>query len=196
MKKELPVRKHLRLKGYDYSRNGLYFLTFCVKDGHEMLGNAVGRDALGAPCTRLSEHAGKRGIPDMPPYPYIELDAPSYIQLSEYGKIIHKEIEETHLYYKNVIIDKFVVMPNHVHLIVSIQNEDGNGAPGASRPTNALVPNIVGILKRKTNKLYGFDMWHVSYHDRIIRDEAEYHTKWRYIDENPVRWAEDEYYKK
>jgi hypothetical protein len=38
-------------------------------------------------------------------------------------------------------------------------------------------------------------MWQTSYHDRIIRDEEDYLTKWQYIDENPVRWAEDEYYR-
>ena len=50
--KKLPIRKHPRLKGYDYSQNGAYFITFCVKDGHEMLGRVVGRDALGAPLMR------------------------------------------------------------------------------------------------------------------------------------------------
>ena len=33
----LPKRKHIRLKGYDYSQNGLYFITICVKDKHEIL---------------------------------------------------------------------------------------------------------------------------------------------------------------
>lgn len=40
--KELPVRKNIRLKDYDYSQNGCYFITMCVKDRHEMLGKIVG----------------------------------------------------------------------------------------------------------------------------------------------------------
>ena len=54
--KELPVRKHPRLKGYDYSKNGVYFITFCVKDRHEMLGQInVGRGIQTAQ-KRFSQH--------------------------------------------------------------------------------------------------------------------------------------------
>ena len=100
------------------------------------------------------------------------------------------------MYYDNIIIDKFIVMPNHVHLIVLVTNKNDkeNGAPRASRPTTALIPNIVGVLKRKTNKTYGFKMWQDSYHDHIIRDETEYRRIWQYIDENPTHWTEDEYF--
>ena len=163
MQKELPARKHPRLKGYDYSSNGAYHITMCVEDRHEMLGTIVGRDALGAPCI---------------------------VELSEYGKIVHKEIEDTPSYYKNVFIDKFTVMPNHIHMIILITGE--NGAPRASRPTTALIPRIVSILKKKTNKMFGFNIWQDRYHDRILRNEEEYQTRWRYIDENPAKWAEDE----
>ena len=75
MQKELPVRKHPRLKGFDYNSNGAYFITFCVKDRHEMLGRIVGRDAPGAP----------------------------FVELSEYGKTIYNEITETPLHYKDII---------------------------------------------------------------------------------------------
>ena len=164
MKDSLPIRKHPRLKGYDYSQNGAYFITICVKDRHKMLGRIVGRDAPGAPC---------------------------YVELSEYGQVIYKEIEDTPLYYENITVEKFVVMPNHIHMIVLI---NGNGgAPRASRPTSAWIPKMIGIIKRKTNKANGFNMWQTSYHDHIIRDEEEYLRIWKYIDENPIRWNEDEF---
>ena len=164
MQRELPVRKHPRLNGYDYSSNGAYFLTFCVKGRHEMLGQIVGRDAPGAP----------------------------FMRLSEYGIIIKKEIEETHLHYTNIIVDNFVIMPNHVHMILILSNDDG--APRAARPTNALVPNLISIMKKKTNKKYGFSMWQTSYHDHIIRNEADYQRIFQYIEENPIKWQEDRYY--
>jgi len=164
MKKELSTRKHPRLKGYNYSGNGAYFLTFCVKSRHEILGEVVGRDALGAP----------------------------EIRLSEYGNIIKLEIEKINFYYKNVIVDKYVIMPNHIHIILLINNNDG--APRASRPTNAMIPNIIGILKRKVNKIYGFNMWQRSFHDHIIRNEEEYRQIWQYIDTNPQNWENDCYY--
>ena len=71
--RELSVRKHPRLKEYNYNKNGAYFITFCVEGAHEMLGKVVGRDAPGA----------------------------TFVELSEYGVLIHKEIEETHFHYKN-----------------------------------------------------------------------------------------------
>ena len=98
MQKELPARKHPRLKGYDYNNNGTHFITFCTGYRRAILGEIVGRDALGAPCA---------------------------VELSEYGKIIHKEIEDTPSYYKNIFIDKFIVMPNHVHMIILIDGYDG-----------------------------------------------------------------------
>lgn len=162
--KELPIRKHPRLSSHDYSSNGSYFITFCVKDMHEMLGQVVvGRNALGAP----------------------------FVQLSGYGILVHAEIKNTYLYYRGIQVDNFVVMPNHVHMIVTLQQD---GAPGASRPTSALIPNVIGALKRKTNKAFGFNMWQTSYHDHIIRGEAEYQRMWQYIDQNPATWAQDRYY--
>ncbi|HWR22075.1 MAG TPA: hypothetical protein VN366_01245 [Feifaniaceae bacterium] len=176
---ELPKRKKIRLKGYDYSQNGAYFITVCVKDGYEMLGKvAVGRAAPG-------------------------------IQLSEYGMIVHKEIEETPLYYQGVMIDKFVVMPNHIHMIVAINRENGapgatcieNGAPramcidnGAPRATRPTVSTVITALKKKVNKMIGFSIWQTSYHDHIIRSEREYQKIWEYIDMNPLKWDEDSFY--
>lgn len=161
--RELPQRKSIRLRGYNYSSNGAYFITICVKDKHKVLGEIVGRDTLGAP----------------------------FMRLSEYGGIVNKEIEEMSTHYNGVVVDKFVVMPNHVHIIVSIGRD---GAPGVSRPTTALIPTIVAALKMKTNRAIGFSIWQASYHDHIIRNIEEYQRIWKYIDENPSHWVEDCYY--
>ena len=162
---ELPMRrKHPRLKGYDYDQNGAYFITFCTKEKLKTLGRVVGRDAPGAPL----------------------------VELTDFGEAVRKEIEETHTHYDGVTVDKFVVMPNHVHMIVLI-NCDGR-TPGASHPTNALIPRIVTMIKKKTNRALGSDNWQRSFHDHIIRDEAEYLRVWQYIDGNPVLWFEDRYF--
>jgi REP element-mobilizing transposase RayT len=157
--KTFPKRKSIRLREYDYSQNGSYFITFCVENGTELLGT-VGHDALGVPC----------------------------MQLSEYGDIISEEIAETPSHYENITVPKYVVMPNHVHMIIEIANSAGT--PRASCPT---VPNIIAVLKRKTNKLYGFKMWQDRYHDHVIRSENEYSHIWKYIDENSLNWETDEY---
>ena len=167
MKIELSTRKHPRLKGYDYSRNGAYFVTICTQNRKETLG-AVGR-----------------GDPDAP-----------FVHLSEYGIISRKCIEQIESHYDGVIVDKYVVMPNHIHMILIIDIDENltnkaNGASGSPRPT---IPNIIRVFKRLTNRELGLKMWQTSYHDHIIRNEAEYLRIWQYIDENAAKWDDDEYY--
>jgi|GEM_PF-4334353 len=84
----------MRLNEYDYSSNGAYFTTICVKNRLKLLGTVVGYDNLGAP----------------------------YVRLSEYGNIVQKNINLIELYYKNVSVDKYVIMPNHVHMIITVSN--------------------------------------------------------------------------
>ena len=94
MQKELPVRKHPRLEGYDYSSNGAYFITVCVKDRHEMLGSVVvGRDVFIAPS----------------------------VELSEYGRVVDKHINIINSLGKGIWVDKYVIMPNHIHMIAMIE---------------------------------------------------------------------------
>jgi len=165
MQNDIPVRKHPRLKEYDYNQNGAYYITLCVKDRREVLSKIVGR-----------------GIPDA-----------TYIQLSEYGKNVIEAIEYINNRSRELSIDKYVVMPNHVHFIAIIKDSDG-GASGKPRPTNAIIPKLVSSIKRYTNKVSGSKIWQRSYHDHIIRDDIDYLQIWQYIDENPQAWSEDCYY--
>ncbi|MDR1668790.1 MAG: transposase [Oscillospiraceae bacterium] len=158
--RELNSRKATRLKTHDYSEAGYYFITMCVKDKHEMLGTVVGSDDLGAPLIRLSE----------------------------YGAIAAEYISQIEFHY-DVSVDKYVIMPNHIHMLIQIKN----GVPGSSRPT-MLIPAIIAALKKMVTKRIGFDMWQGSYHDHIIRNETEYQRIWKYIDENPLNWKEDCYF--
>ena len=166
--KDLPVRKGIRLKEYDYSWAGCYFITICVKEKHEMLGKVVGD-----------------GVLDVP-----------HVQLSEYGNTIEKHIAAINAHYNQIAIQKHIVMPNHVHMLISVKDGDGCGC-GTSRtpsPTNAVIPALVSTLKCFVSKDCGFSFWQRAYHDRVIRGHAEYQRVWQYIDENPLRWAEDEYH--
>lgn len=94
--------------------------------------------------------------------------------------------------YPYVSVEKYVIMPNHVHLLLRIREENG-GAPGSSRPTQT-IPRLIGVLKRLTNRDIGEKIWQTSYYDHIIRNEADYLRIWDYIDTNPAKWKEDEYY--
>jgi len=170
---ELPRRKHPRLKGYDYGLNGMYFITVCVRGRHNILGEInvglnVGRDV------------------------FIALT----VQLSEYGNTVNKHINTINLLCNGAVIDKYVIMPNHVHLIIMIENEMRdcvNGAMKTLRPTTTIL-NLLCSFKTMVSKEIGFSIWQTSYHDHIIRNENEYQKIWQYIDNNPAKWTEDAYY--
>ena len=168
--KELPTRKDIRLKGYSYSSAGCYFITICIKDGHEMLGSID----VGANCVRP--------------------------HLSEYGNVVEAEIAVLSEAYSTVEVIKYVIMPNHIHLILSIANDDGRTqfaptANGDGRTQFApTVSRIIKQFKGSITKKIGSSIWQKSFHDHIIRDEPEYRRIYQYIDENPARWSEDVYF--
>lgn len=154
----MESRKKLRLKGYDYSSAGWYFVTICIKEKEHLLGHVVGADVLIGPQMQLSE-LGQ------------QVDA---VMASMPG------------------VDKFVIMPNHIHMILRIE-QDKSGPMGTSAPTGSL-PYIVRYFKRSVTQVCGRNVWQRSYHDHIIRNEEEYLEIWTYIDTNPAKWADDCYY--
>ena len=143
---ELQARKPNRLENYDYSQNGAYFITICVKDRKPILSKIVGDDA--------------------------------HIVPQKYGKIFEK-------YIRNVPeIEKYVIMPDHVHLIIRINS----GTMWASSPTRN-VATIVRSLKTLTTKEIGEPIFQRSYYDHIIRNQDDYNEKWDYIENNPQKYA-------
>ena len=163
----MPKRKSLRLKTFDYSSNGAYYVTVCVEGKRQLLGEVVGDDAHIIPICRLSQ----------------------------YGCVVRKYIENINLVYSGVWVDKYIVMPNHIHLILFVdQVKTGDGPLRAAAPTSAIIPTVVRSLKTMVTKEVGISLWQRSYHDHIIRDENEYQEIWQYIDQNPAKWADDEYY--
>ena len=110
--------------------------------------------------------------------------------LTGIGKIVDQHICNIQSYYEHVFVDKYVVMPNHVHLIL-VLNDGKNGVD---------VPLIIGQFKRGiTKKIHRIDpemkVWQRSFHDHIIRNQAGYEKIWMYIENNPEKWEEDCFYK-
>jgi len=159
MTSTLSKRKINRLKEYDYSQNGCYFVTVCTESNNHTLGKIVGADDPGRPTN---------------------------VQLSPLGKCLEETIKRQNK--DNIKIDCFVVMPNHFHAIVEI---DDSGRPRSSAPT---VGNIVGNIKSYVSKLAGFSVWQKGFHDHIIRCDNSYEQIAGYILTNPDKWAEDKYY--
>jgi len=129
-----------------------------------MLGQIVGNAALGVP----------------------------FVKLTDIGEVVKQYVENINTIYGNELtLDKYVIMPNHIHMIIVINS----GTPRAASPTKAKIPKVINSLKALTTKKIGFSIWQKSYHDRILRNEAEYQVRWNYIENNPAKWAEDEYFK-
>ena len=106
--------------------------------------------------------------------------------LTPIGKEIEKSIHYINDNYNGVMVDKYAIMPNHIHLIVNIENSGGDGTPP--------LQNIIGQLKSYTTNKFGNILWQRSFHDHIIRGEKDYKKIWEYIDTNPLRWELDCFY--
>ena len=121
---------------------------------------------------------------------------------NEYGRIVADEWLRTEHVRPNVILDSFIVMPNHTHAIIIIADaapHSANAAPSRPKgPTSGSLGAIVGQIKSACTKRInrrrgtpGAAVWHRNYHEHIIRSEAELTTIRRYVQENPVRWEVD-----
>ena len=91
-------------------------------------------------------------------------------------------------------ISPFVVMPDHIHLIVFVKNAEGEIEKGKI-PANERIPQIVSAFKRLTQKELGKKIFQRGYYDHVIRDDKDFDIKWRYIDENPANWLENKKYR-
>ena len=92
-------------------------------------------------------------------------------------------------------IAHYVIMPNHVHMIVHISaKEILQGPMWASAPTGVHVSSLIRSWKTLVTKELGQSIWQRSYYDHVIRDEADYRVKLQYITENPARWQKDVYF--
>ena len=164
-----PKRKKIRLEGYDYNTAGLYFITVCTKEKRKLL------------CEINEPLVGS-----------IVLDAP-LIQMSKYGEVVERRLREMSDFYENIKLDDYVVMPNHVHMMVRII-DNGNGASGTTLPTMNKIGRFVGTFKRLTNREIGINLWQSGSNDRIVRSDEEYIAYMEYMEANPRRWLTDEHY--
>ena len=189
------------MKNFDYSTQNVYFLTLCSKDRKQIFSSIVG---VGAPDDPKKAGVGALddpkkvgvGAPDDPKKVGVgALDDPKII-LTANGVIIENEIVKMNELYDNVSVTSYVIMPNHVHLLLAVLPTDTDGTSGAPSPTNSAVARYVSTLKRMTNKKSAVDIWQRGYFDHVVRNEEDYCLHLQYIEENPKKWllGKDEYY--
>ena len=172
------LRKNIRLKNYDYSQSGLYFVTVCTDFKEKIL---------------WADDDAKNGL--------------SFI-----GKIVEESIIFIDENYEGVSVDKYCIMPNHIHLIIDIglsgcrrgslplrETETGvcrrGSLPLRGTGNNIQLNEIIGRMKSYTTKRYreltansNGILWQRNFYEHIIRNDEDYAEKWQYIDENELKW--------
>ena len=149
-----PTRKKNRLENFNYSEKGDYFVTICVKDRKNVFWKNNYADI------------GEKDI---------------HLFYNQNGNVADKIIQNINVKQKdNVNIEKFAIMPDHIHMIVSICQEN-----------NFSLENIVRFIKRQITIKTGLkDLWQKSFYDHIIRNQKDYDEVWEYIDANPRKKQE------
>lgn len=174
-------RQSIRLKGYDYSSAGAYYVTVCTFRRQQLLGEVADGEMV----------------------------------TNELGRIVEQTWMKLPEHFQYVTLDEFVVMPNHVHGIVFINEGRGdalnviegarlsdlNASPlrphGTQRGSlGAIVQNVKSVASRRINRLRrmpGAPLWQRNYYEHVVRNENELDRIRRYVVGNPAKWDEDEY---
>ncbi|MDR8390529.1 hypothetical protein NC796_05210 [Aliifodinibius sp. S!AR15-10] len=181
--RNLPYRKSIRLKGWDYRNPGLYFITICTKDRAHHFGESQD-SIMGLSVPGCMAWHFWRQIPDHQP---------------------------------QVVLDEFVVMPNHLHGIVGIESQETDSQ---DKPVGTLhatpvqnkddVQEVMSNISPKAGSLstiirsyksavtrwcnrngHEYFAWQSRFYDHIIRNEKALYRIRKYIFDNPLRWQKD-----
>ena len=164
-------RRSIRLKGYDYSQAGAYFITLCTQDRACLFGKVVNGE----------------------------------MRLNDAGRMVLAEWNRLPERFPRVVLDAFVVMPNHVHgiLVITDPAPTVGATVGATLVVAPTVGNIIGAFKSRVTVEYirgvktsGWPpfrgrLWQRNYYEHIIRNERALNAIRQYIMENPRRWQMD-----
>jgi len=161
-------RRSIRLKDYDYSQEGGYFITICTFNRECLFGDVVN----GQMC------------------------------LNEIGRVVVDEWTSSGRIRKEIGLDEFIVMPNHLHGVVIITESNVVGATGRSplqrgpRPKSlgAFIAGFKSAATKRINELCGTPgepIWQRNYYEHVVHDEHELNDIREYIAKNPLKWEMD-----
>jgi REP element-mobilizing transposase RayT len=122
-------------------------------------------------------------------------DRESSINTNEFSSIIRRIWENLPDHYENIILDEFVIMPNHVHGIIIIQDDAVGADLRSARSLSEIIRAFKSFSTRELNrhlKTSGQSFWQRNYYDHVIRGEKDLYSKRKYIRENPLKWELDE----
>ena len=172
---ESQYRFH-RLPEFDYSTPGACFITVCTNGERNYFWESVA--ALTA-----------QPLAALPPYgcgvPLAGCERPLHrLPLTRYGRYAAEAIRDIPKFYSHSSVDQSVVMPNHIHLLLRLDETPGQAG----------IPQIVRQMKAHVSKRAGFSIWQRSYYDHVIRGQKDYDMIWQYIADNPAKWLNDRFY--
>ena len=159
-----PQRKCLRLEAYDYSQPGYYFITVCTRERKQEALCSI-EPAVGAIINR-----------------------PPRISLTPLGRIVDETIRAIPDHYPGILVDQYIIMPDHVHLILALRHIGPDGRQIAA-PTP--LSNVIQQMKRITSKQAGISLWQKGFYDHVIRNDEDLANVRQYIRNNPLKWIQD-----
>jgi putative transposase len=185
-------RQSIRLKGYDYSLAGAYFITICCQDKMSFFGDIAGEQILLNDIGHMVQASWER-LPYR--FPHLDLDA-SVVMPNHFHAIL-------------LIASQLASAPGAVANVAALPTTSTSSNPNAARGSKAaraMLGDIVGAFKSITTheytlgvSKYGWPLfpgrlWQRNYYEHIIRSEKELNRTRRYVSDNPARWADDGYY--
>ncbi|MES2204624.1 MAG: transposase [Pseudomonadota bacterium] len=176
---DIHHRRSIRLKNYNYSQNGAYFITICIQKRACLFGHIINNVMI----------------------------------FNEAGKMINEQWRNLAIRFNEILLDEYIIMPNHFHGIVIIREQSkdqflhhahANRATGEIRsPYNTTLSAIIRIFKSITTHHYihgvknhhwtPFEgkLWQRNYHEHIIRNELSLQKIRDYTKNNPYTWEKD-----
>ena len=148
-------KKH-RLEGFNYSSQGSYMVTFATAKRNPILSDVF--TTTGDPRDAQTKN-------------------------TEIGEILENYIHQIPSHYQNVSVDAYVIMPDHVHILLSFGDDQPQEAFEYSR-----LSKIVHALKRMVTKSLGYSIWQADYYDNIAFSDKSYDAFQWYIADNPIVW--------
>ena len=121
------------------------------------------------------------------------------VQLTKMGLIVKSMIDTLPDRFENLAVDAYVIMPNHIHLLLRIEEGAIHESPLREKGKRSLLGKAIGYLKMNSSKRIhechpSLEIWQRGYYEHVIRNESDYREIWNYIDQNPAKWSEDRYF--
>lgn len=171
---EIHHRHSIRIKQFDYSKPGIYFITICTQNRENILSKII-NNGVGAGLVSAQEN-----------------------QITILGQMIKETYLNLEKEFNNIKLHEYIIMPNHIHGIIEIyKRADTRPAPTIgdiicsfkSRTSLKCIKGIEEGIYKPFNKR----IWQRNYYEHIIRNEKEYFKIQEYIKNNPLNWENDKF---